>query len=305
MVSLEQLQREQDGGRFVRQASAFRDVIPERPAPGRYHLYVSLACPWAHRIVLVRAMKRLQDVLPMTVVDPLRDERGWRFEADRPDPVNAFTYLAEAYTQTDPSFRGRVTVPTLYDTEERRVVNNESEDLVRMLDGWSHEGPSLYPAELRDELHAVNADVYDRVNNGVYKAGFASTQEAYDDAFDALFAQLDVLEERLSTRRYLVGDRLTEADVRLFTTLVRFDALYVTHFGCNRNRISDMPALGGYLRDLYGHPGWAETVDFDHIKRHYFMTHPSINPTRIVPRGPRLDLDAPHGRDALGPRTTW
>lgn len=305
MVSLEQLQREQVDGRFVRQASAFRDVVAERPVAGRYHLYVSLACPWAHRTVLVREMKGLQELLPMTVVDPLRDERGWRFEADRPDPVNGFAYLAEAYAQTDADFGGRVTVPTLYDTQERRVVNNESEDLVRMLDGWSDEGPSLYPEELRDELHAVNAEIYERVNNGVYRAGFAATQEAYAEAYEAVFAQLDVLEERLTTRRYLVGDRLTEADVRLFTTLVRFDAVYVTHFKCNRNRISDMPALAGYLRDLCDHPGWAQTVDLDHIKRHYFMTHPSINPTRVVPRGPRLDLDAPHGRDGLGPRTTW
>jgi putative glutathione S-transferase len=287
-------------GRFERQPSRFRDVVPRCPQPGRLHLYVSLACPWAHRTVIARKLKGLEDVVPMTVVDPLRDERGWRFAPERPDPVNGFAYLAQAYRETDPSFEGRVTVPTLYDTVERRVVNNESEDILRMLDGWSDEGPSLFPPELRDELLAVNAPIYDHVNNGVYKAGFASSQEAYEEAFDELFDELDRLDERLSVRRYLVGGQLTEADIRLFTTLIRFDPVYVGHFKCNKRRVADYEHLSGYLRDLYHHSGWADTVDFDHIKRHYYMTHPSINPTGIVPKGPEQDLDAPHGREALG-----
>jgi putative glutathione S-transferase len=295
-----QLHKESDsGGRFVRQESRFRDVVAERPEPGRYHLYVSLACPWASRIVIARKLKRLEDVLPMTVVDPVRDDRGWRFTAEQPDPVNGFAFLQQAYALTDPAFADRVTVPVLFDTEANRIVNNESAEILRMLNDWSTTGPDLYPPDLRTAIDEINDRVYNSVNNGVYRAGFAWTQAAYEEAFDELFATLDWLDDRLATRRYLLGDEITEADWRLFVTLVRFDAVYVGHFKCNLRRIADYAHLSGYLRDLYQQPGIADTVDFDHIKRHYYTTHPSINPTRIVPKGPELDLWASHDRDRL------
>jgi glutathionyl-hydroquinone reductase len=295
-----QFSRESDtAGRFVRQESRFREWVGERPQPGRYHLYVSLACPWASRIVIVRQLKGLEDVLPMTVVDPVRDERGWRFTAEEPDPVNGCAFLSEAYIASDPDYEARVTVPVLYDTQERRIVNNESADLLRMLNGWSTEGPDLYPQDLRTAIDEVNERTYNSVNNGVYRAGFATSQKAYEEAFDELFATLDWLDDRLATRRYLLGDGITEADWRLFVTLVRFDAVYVGHFKCNLRRIADYAHLSGYLRDLYQQPGIADTVDFDHIKRHYYGTHPQLNPTGIVPKGPELDLWAPHDRDAL------
>jgi putative glutathione S-transferase len=288
-------------GRFVRQESRFREWVAERPEPGRYHLYVSLACPWASRTVIVRQLKGLDTILPMTIVDPVRDERGWRFTADAPDPINGYAFLREAYVASDPTFDERVTVPVLYDTETRRIVNNESAEIVRMLNGWSTQGPDLYPEDLRTAIDEVNERVYATVNNGVYRAGFATTQRAYEEAFDELFASLDWLDDRLATRRYLLGDELTEADWRLFVTLVRFDAVYVGHFKCNLRRIADYDHLAGYLRDLYQRPGIADTVDFDHIKRHYYLTHPQINPTRIVPKGPELDLWAPHGREHAAP----
>jgi putative glutathione S-transferase len=272
-------------------------MIAERPEPGRYHLYVSLACPWASRAVIGRMLKRLEHVLPMTVVDPVRDDAGWRFTDEAPDPVNAYEFLAEAYFETDPSYDGRVSVPVLYDTAERRIVNNESADILRMLDGWSDDGPDLYPADLADEIDAINERVYRQVNNGVYRSGFAGSQAAYEEAVADVFDGLDWLEERLATRRYLTGDRITEADWRLFTTLVRFDAVYYVHFKCNVRLVAQYRNLAGYLRDLYQQPGIAATVDFDHIKRHYYMTHEGINPTRIVPVGPDQDLWAPHDRD--------
>ena len=287
-----------ESGRFVRQESRFREWVSERPEVGRFHLYVSLACPWASRAVIVRRLKRLEELLPMTVVDPLRDDRGWRFTPEDPDPVNGFTYLSEAYALTDPGFAARVTVPVLFDVAANRIVNNESAEIIRMLNAWSSDGPDLYPRPLRTEIDAIEHRVYTTVNNGVYRAGFATTQAAYEEAFDELFATLDWLDDHLATRRYLLGDALTEADWRLFVTLVRFDVVYHGHFKCNLRRIADHPQLSGYLRDLYQHPGIADTVDFDHIKRHYYMTHPSINPTRIVPKGPELDLWAPHDRDA-------
>jgi putative glutathione S-transferase len=287
------------GGRFVRQASRFRDRVEQRPEPGRYHLYVSLACPWASRAILVRKLKHLEEVLPMTIVDPIRDERGWRFDAERPDPVNGFTFLREAYEATEPGFDDRVTVPVLWDTRERRIVNNESADIIRMLNAWSDEGPDLYPADLRPAIDELNERIYETVNNGVYRAGFASSQEAYEEAFDELFETLDWLDERLATRRFLLGDEITEADWRLFMTLVRFDAVYVGHFKCNRRRIDDYAHLSGYLRDLFQQPGVADTVDLDHIKRHYYGTHPQLNPTRIVPKGPALDLWRAHDRERL------
>jgi len=298
-------------GAFVRQQSVFRDRVTADgssglPAEaGRYHLYVSLACPWAHRTIIVRELKGLQDAIGLSVVDPLRDERGWRFGPDFPDPLgHGWSYLAEAYHATDPSFDGRVTVPTLWDTKTGRVVNNESADILIMLneefDAFAHHAElDLYPVVLRPEIDELNAWVYDEINNGVYKAGFAASQESYEAAVRPLFAALERADERLATRRYLFGSQPTLADWRLFTTLVRFDAVYVGHFKCNLRRIADFEQLSGYLRDLYQQPGVAATVDFDHIKRHYYMTHGSINPTGIVPAGPLLDLEAPHGREGF------
>lgn len=300
------------GGEFVRQQSHFRSCItPDgssgyRAEPGRYHLYVSLACPWAHRAIIVRMLKGLEDVISMSVVDPVRDERGWAFTegpGHGPDPVNGFAFLSEAYLATDPSFDGRVTVPVVWDRVKGRIVCNESSEVIVMLncafDEWGDRSLDLYPVDLRPEIDEINDDVYASVNNGVYMAGFATTQRAYERAFDRLFAGLDRLEERLSTRRYLVGERITLADWRLFTTLVRFDVVYVGHFKCNLRRIVDYPNLLGYLRELYQWPGVAGTVNFDHIKRHYYVSHDQINPTGIVPKGPELDLDAPHGRGHL------
>ena len=310
-MSTVQFPREADErGAFVRQASRFRDRVTADGSSGfpaaaaRYHLYVSLACPWAHRTIILRHLKGLEDAIAMTVVDPERDERGWRFTAEEPDPLHGWDFLSEAYRASDPSFDGRVTVPVLWDTETGRIVSNESGDLAEMLafefDAFATRPElDLFPEDLRDEMRELNEQVYETVNNGVYRSGFASTQEAYEEAVYPLFETLDRLEERLATRRYLFGDRQTLADWRLFTTLVRFDAVYVTHFKCNIRRIADYPSLSGYLRDLYQTPGVAETVSFDHIKRHYFRTHPQINPTRIVPVGPVQDLTTPHGREAL------
>ena len=299
-------------GTFVRQPSAFRDRISADgssgfPAEaGRYHLYVSLACPWAHRTIIVRMLKGLEDTISLSVVDPLRDARGWRFGPDFPDPLDhGWDHLAEAYAATDPSFAGRVTVPTLWDTRTGRVVNNESADILEMLNGEfdafaTRPDLDLYPEALRGEIDALNAWVYDDINNGVYKSGFAATQDAYEAAVLPLFAALERADARLATRRYLFGAAPTLADWRLFTTLVRFDAVYVGHFKCNLRRIADFAHLSGYLRDLYQQPGVAATVDFDHIKRHYYLTHATINPTAIVPVGPVLDLDAAHGRELVG-----
>ncbi|HZU82852.1 MAG TPA: glutathione S-transferase family protein [Polyangiaceae bacterium] len=296
-MSTPALPREADpSGRFVRQPSVFRERVERRPEPGRYHLYVSLACPWACRTVIVRKLKRLEPVLGMTVVDPVRDERGWRFTPEEPDPVSGFELLRDAYRATDPGYDLRVTVPVLFDAVERRVVNNESADIVRMLNAWSDEGPDLYPEPLRAEIDAVNERVYAGLNDGVYRAGFAAGQEAYDAAVEEVFATLDWLEARLEGSRFLVGGAPTEADWRLFPTLVRFDAVYVGLFKCNVRRLADYPNVSGYLRDLYQEPGIAETVDLDQIKRHYYLSQPRLNPSRIVPRGPQLDLLAPHGR---------
>jgi len=297
------------GGAFVRSEAQFRDRLSadgSTPFPaeaGRYHLFVSLACPWAHRTLIFRAIKGLTDVIGVTVVDPLMLAEGWTFPT--PDPVTGSTRLHEIYTKADPAYSGRVTVPVLWDKRTGRIVNNESAEIIRMLngafDGITGNTTDYCPPDLLDEIDRTNAFVYDRVNNGVYKAGFATAQDKYEAAFDALFAALDELDARLATRRWLVGNRLTEADWRLFTTLVRFDPVYVGHFKCNLRRIADYPNLSGYLRDLYQAPGVAATVDFDHIKRHYYGSHPTINPTGIVPKGPALDLDFPHGRGGLGP----
>jgi putative glutathione S-transferase len=290
-----------DDGSFQRQDSAFRshDVVPEA---GRYHLYVSYACPWAHRSIIGRRLKGLEDAISMSVVDPVRDERGWAFTGGEfTDPVNGFSFLSEAYEATDPAFDARVTVPVLWDKETGTVVNNESGEVLRLLNSafgdLADDAIDLYPEPLRDEIDAVNARVYDTVNNGVYKAGFTTSQEVYEREACALFDTLDWLEERLARRRYLVTDDVpTEVDWRLFTTLVRFDSVYVTHFKCNLRRLVDYPNLWGFTRDLYQSHGIADTVKLDQIKAHYYLTHPQINGNLLVPIGPALDLDAPHGR---------
>ncbi len=293
-------------GRFVRAPSLFRDWVTTdrssgyRAEPGRYHLYVSYACPWAHRTIIFRMLKKLENIISMTVVDPIRDDRGWRFADHEPDPINGFRFLREGYLATDPNYASRVTVPVLWDKHTSRVVNNESSEIIRMLntefDEWGDAGVDFYPGDLVDEIDELNAVVYTDVNNGVYKCGFARSQEAYAASFASLFETLDMLDARLATNRYLMGNALTEADWRLFTTLVRFDAVYVGHFKCNKQRIVDYPNLSGYLRELYQLPHIAGTVNMDHIKRHYFETHLSLNPTGIVPAGPDLDFEAPHGR---------
>jgi putative glutathione S-transferase len=296
-------------GEFVRQPSAFRDRITADGSSGftarsgRYHLYVSYACPWAHRTIIFHKLKGLETAIGMTVVDPVRDQRGWAFTdapGCGPDPLNGFRFLSEAYHATDPSFDGRVTVPVLWDKQERRIVNNESADIIRMFnsefDAWGRADLDFYPRSLRVEIDAVNDEVYASVNNGVYRCGFATTQEAYDEAFERLFTSLDGLERRLAGQRYLVGDALTEADWRLFTTLVRFDPVYHGHFKCNLRRLVDYPNLWSYTRELFQIPGVADTVNLDHIKRHYYVTHRTINPHGVVPRGPEIDFGQPHGR---------
>lgn len=313
MTSKAQFPDEQSvDGEFERQEDSFRDRVshdgstPYPAARGRYHLYISLACPWANRTLIVRNLKGLASVIGVAVVDPVRDERGWAFRegpAHSKDPVNGFEFLSEAYAATDPAFDGRVTVPVLWDKDTRRIVNNSEDDICRMFnDVFSAVGASavdLFPKDIEEEHAKLSAFIYDRVNNGVYKSGFASSQQAYDRACSALFNALDELEYRLATRRYLFGSRIVEADWRLFCTLVRFDAVYHGHFKCNVRRIVDYPNLDGYLRDLYQQPGIVETVNLDHIKRHYYITHGDINPTRIVPIGPALDLNRPHGRAEL------
>jgi putative glutathione S-transferase len=303
-------------GAFHRQEAVFRHWITADGAPGptgeggftaeagRYHLYVSLACPWAHRTLIMRALKGLREFIGVTVVSPLMFDDGWTFAQDFPrsdaDPIHGARFLRDVYLAVDPKMTGRVTVPLLYDCKRDTIVSNESADIIRMFDSaFDHltgNGTSYYPAPLREEIEAVNARVYDTVNNGVYKAGFATTQEAYEVAVGPLFESLDWLEQRLSRHRYLVGDRLTEADWRLFTTTVRFDPVYHGHFKCNLRRIEDYPNLLGWMRELAQMPGVADTIDLAHIKHHYYRSHPSVNPTRIVPVGGVPDLMAPHGR---------
>ena len=296
-------------GEFTRQDDAFREWVTADgssrypAASGRYHLYVSWACPWAHRTIIVRKLKRLEPVVGMTVVDPIRDERGWAFRegpGHSPDPINGFRFLSEVYRATDPDYRGRVTVPVLWDTVTKRIVSNSDDDLMRMFNNeFNAFTPSrldLYPEPLRDHIDEWNALLYEQVNDGVYRAGFATSQVAYEKAVRRLFEALDRLEQRLADRRYLFGSQLVETDWRLFVTLIRFDAVYHGHFKCNIRRIIDYHNLFGFLRDLYQTEGIAETVNFDHIKRHYYVTHDDINPTRIVPLGPEQDLSAPHGR---------
>jgi glutathionyl-hydroquinone reductase len=303
---------ESDSGEFQRQEDRFRDWIsadgstPYSAEADRYHLYVSLACPWASRTIIVRRLQGLENIIGMTVVDPVRDDRGWAFR-DGPgyshDPVNGFLFLEQAYRATDPSFDGRVTVPVLWDKQMGRIVNNSEDDICRMFDGafraLATRDANLFPNDIADEQTQLSRFIYNKVNNGVYRAGFATRQSAYERAGRALFAALDELEMRLTTSRYLFGNRIVESDWRLFCTLVRFDVVYYIHFKCSLRRILDYPSIQGYLMDLYQQPGIAETVNFDHIKQHYYMTHDVINPTRIVPIGPVLDLTRPHGREKL------
>ena len=300
-----QFPREQSAdGNFKRQEDAFRDWVradgsSRYPAtPNRYHLYVCYACPWAHRIIITRRLKGLQDVMGMTAVDPWRDDRGWRFREGNGfsvDPINRFQYLSEAYLASDSNYRGRWTVPVLWDKQQGRIVSNSDDDLIRMLNtefnAFAGEpNLDLYPAAHRAEIDRLNEIIYQKINNGVYQAGFATTQSAYESAVKPLFATLDALEDHLSRRRFLVGETLTETDIRLFVTLVRFDAVYVGHFKCNLRRIADYPHLSAFLRLVNAQPGVADTVRIDQIKTHYYATHTEINPTGIVPLGPELDF---------------
>jgi putative glutathione S-transferase len=300
-----------DGG-FVRPVYPFTgrvtaDGSSGYPAePGRYHLYVSLACPWAHRSVIVRRLMGLEDVVSLSVVDPVRDGRGWAFREGpgyAPDPVNGFTLIRQAYDATEPGYDGHISVPVVWDRRTSRIVSNNFPDITIDLETqfgqWATPGVDLYPLALRPEIDALNERVYTDVNNGVYQCGFAATQAAYDAAVARLFTALDDLDRRLATRRYLFGDALTEADVRLWVTLARFDPVYVTHFKANLRRLADYPNLWPYARDLYQQPAFGGTTDFDHIKRHYFGTHPRLNPSRIVPAGPLLDWQEPHHRERL------
>jgi len=307
---------ESTGGAFVRDTSRFRNwITPDgsagpsgeagsRAETGRYHLYVALACPWAHRALIFRALKGLIDHVGVSVVHPDMLSEGWEFSTDYPgttgDTLYGLPFARDIYLKADPGISGRVTVPILWDRERETIVSNESSEIIRMFnsafDGLTGNTDDYRPADLRDAIEPVNARIYDTVNNGVYKSGFATSQEAYDAAVYPLFDSLDWLEGRLSENRYLMGDRLTEADWRLFTTLIRFDLVYHLHFKCNRNRIVDFPNLWGYLRELYQWPGVKETVNFDHIVRHYHYSHETVNPHRIIPINPRPDFDAPHGR---------
>ena len=309
-------------GEFQRQEDAFREWISNdgstryAAAKDRYHLYVSLACPWASRTVIFRKLRGLEEAIGMTIVDPIRDEKGWAFRDpsgkippgvpfESTDPVNGFQFLSEAYQATDPHFDQRVTVPVLWDKEAKRIVNNCEDDICRMFndvfnDFAKNKDVDFFPKDNEAEHAKLSVFLHDNVNNGVYKAGFATRQRPYEIACRRLFEALDELEERLSKKRYLVGKRVMEADWRLFCTLVRFDTVYYGHFKCNLRRIIDYRNLQGYLMDLYQQPGIAETVNFDHIKRHYYITHTKINPTGIAPIGPLLDLTKPHGREKIG-----
>ena len=304
------------GGAFVRADSRFRNWITadgqtgESGQPGfkaeadRYHLYVSLACPWAHRTLVFRQLKGLQDIIGVSVVDPHMMEHGWELNGERGsdrDVVNGHQYLYQLYQQAEPSYTGRVTVPVLWDKKLNTIVSNESSEIIRMFNSAFNpitgNQDDYYPDALRTEIDTINDRTYRDINNGVYRCGFATTQTAYESAYDRLFDALDFVEQRLSQQRYLVGDQITEADWRLFTTLLRFDAVYYGHFKCNRQRIADYPNINHYLRDLYQVPGVKSTVNMGHIKQHYYFSHNSINPTRIVPKGPAQDFDAPHNRD--------
>ncbi|WP_415882050.1 glutathione S-transferase family protein [Neptuniibacter sp. QD34_54] len=306
-------------GEFVRNESQFRNWVTKdgsagpsgkagfKAEAGRYHLYVSLACPWAHRTLIMRELKGLTDYISVDVVHPLMFEHGWTFASDfaasTGDSLFGHDYLHQVYTQAEPNYSGRVTVPVLWDKQTNTIVNNESSEIIRMLnsafDDIGAKAGDFYPEVLRSQIDEINTRVYDKVNNGVYRAGFATSQTAYDAAVVELFTALDQLEERLSQQRFLVGNQFTEADLRLFTTLVRFDPVYVTHFKCDLRRIADYPALSGYLREIYQMASIGKTVDMDHIRHHYYRSHRTINPTGVISVGPAFDLTAPHGREVL------
>jgi len=300
-----------ESGEFERQETMFRDWIDAsgrfEPESGRYHLYVCDACPWAHRTLITRAIKGLDEVITVDYVDPYREEDGWQFTPEKEgcteDTVDGSDYLREVYQAADDDVTGRVTVPVLWDKQEETIVNNESEEIMRMLDTEMNEQArddvDLYPEGDRDDVDRIIDEIYEPINNGVYRTGFAKSQEAYDEAVDDLFDALDRWDEVLADQRYLAGDRLTEADVAMFTTLVRFDEVYHTHFMCNRQFIHQYDNLWPYLRDLYQTPGFGETVNMAHIKEHYYTTHPDVTPTRIIATGPDLDFEAPHDRDEL------
>ena len=303
-------------GEFLRTNSQFRNWITADgsagpsgesgfPAEaGRYHLYVSLACPWAHRTLIFRALKSLEDIIPVSIVHPYMLDKGWVFDdwkGETADSLYGFNCLHQLYTRANPVYSGRVTVPVLWDTEQETIVSNESSEIIRMFNSafadYTPDKTDYYPKELRNEIDSINARIYETLNNGVYRCGFATTQKAYETAFTELFDCLDELESRLSKQRFLIGNRITEADWRLFTTLIRFDAVYYSHFKTNLRRISDYPELYAYTRDLYQQPGIKQTVNLEHIKQHYYYSHETINPTRIVPEGPELDLEASHQRE--------
>ena len=303
-------------GEFIREDAQFRHWITEDGSAGptgdngfkaeddRYHLYVSLACPWAHRTLIFRELKGLSDIISVSVVSPDMLENGWtfdtNFEGSTGDDLYGKEFLHQIYTKNTADYSGRVTVPVLWDKQQQRIVNNESSEIIRMLNSaFNHltgDHKDFYPEHCQAEIDTINAKIYQTINNGVYRAGFATSQAAYQKAFSSLFASLDEVDQILAQQRYLVGEQLTEADWRLFTTLVRFDAVYVGHFKCNLRRIADYAHLSDYLRELYQHPGIKKTVNFEHIKRHYYYSHSMINPTRVVPIGPELDLEGPHQR---------
>ncbi len=303
------LDQEIDDGEFKRMESTFRHWISRddssdfKAEADRYHLYVSSACPWAHRTVIFRKLKKLENIIGLSVVEPEMFNDGWRFasEGGYVDHLHGYRFMHEVYTRADKNFTGQITVPVLWDKKQNTIVNNESSEIIRILNSAFNDFTDVtsdyYPPHLQADIDAINQGIYNHINNGVYRCGFATSQTAYEEAFDALFKELDRLENILSTQRYLVGDQITEADWRLFTTLIRFDGVYAGHFKCNLKRIADYENLSHYLRELYQIPGIDETVDMDYIKRHYYVSHTNINPTQIIPKGPALNFNAPHNRD--------
>ncbi len=295
------------GGEYIRQDAQFRHWIGEsgfEAEAGRYHLFVSLACPWAHRTLIFRKLKKLEQFIGITIVDARMLEHGWEFsEVSEDNPIEGIKYLSQVYTAAEPTYSGRVTVPVLWDKKRHTIVNNESSEIIRMFNrafnNLTGDHSDYYPAPLQAEIDALNHLIYDDINNGVYRAGFATSQTAYEAAFRRLFDTLDAIEQRLGQQRYLMGDRVTEADWRLFTTLIRFDAVYYSHFKTNLKHLEDFPNLSNYVRDLYQTAGIAETVNFEHIKTHYYVSQTTINPTQVVPVGPTLDFSNKHNRDQL------
>lgn len=300
-----------DKGEFIRKPTTFRNWIKKDgstdflPEKDRYHIYVSYACPWAHRTLVVLKLKNLSEYISFSTVHWLLADNGWEFNAEYPDPLNGFDFLRKVYLQSDPEYTGRITVPVLYDKKQKVIVNNESSEIIRMLNSEFNDFPGvnasldLYPEALQDKINGLNDWIYNDINNGVYKSGFARSQTAYEAAYENVFKSLDRVESILSSSRYLTGKTLTEADVRLWTTLIRFDPVYVLHFKCNKKRIQDYPNISGFMREIYQLDGVKETVNLFHIKHHYYESHTSINPLRIVPVGPELDYDRPHSRDHL------